>query len=319
MQTKILPIGLGTAAIGRPQYINLRQEKVDKFSLDTFRKKGIEVLNAAYDHGIRYFDTAPGYGMAEQMLIDWVEEKDDASIEIATKWGYTYTANFDPNAVIHEVKDHSLTKLNEQWEQSKKLFPFLTTYQVHSATFESGILESTDVLDRLHALKETCGIRTGITTTGINQAEVLKKAMDISIGDQPLFETFQITYNVLDQSLFNVVEELEQQNKRVIIKEALANGRLFPNAKYPEYAKLYRTLKMMAKKYGVGVDAIALRFCMDSITPFMVLSGASRSQHLVDNLKGLDFTLETFDLETLKAFKISPEKYWGERKKLSWN
>jgi len=89
-------IGLGTAAIGRPLYINIKKEVTEyDFSLEAFRQKGIAILEAAYNQGIRYFDTAPGYGMAEQMLIDWAMEKEDPSIEVATKWGYTYVANFD--------------------------------------------------------------------------------------------------------------------------------------------------------------------------------------------------------------------------------
>ena len=76
--------------------------------------------------------------MAEQILIDWCRDHPNEHVEIATKWGYTYTANFDPNATIHEVKEHSLAKLNEQWAQSQQLLPRLSTYQVHSATFASG-------------------------------------------------------------------------------------------------------------------------------------------------------------------------------------
>ena len=115
---KTQKIGLGTAAIGRPQYINIRSQEAKTFSLDAFKEKGIQVLESAYEQGIRYFDTAPGYGMAEQLLIDWVKEKDDPTIEVATKWGYAYVANFDPNAVVHEVKDHSLEQLIKQWKVS---------------------------------------------------------------------------------------------------------------------------------------------------------------------------------------------------------
>ena len=37
-------IGLGTAALGRPQYINVRQESCDNSNLDTFRKQSFQVL-----------------------------------------------------------------------------------------------------------------------------------------------------------------------------------------------------------------------------------------------------------------------------------
>ena len=312
-------IGLGTAAIGRPQYINIRQESSSKFSLEAFRQKGLLILDEAYLQGVRYFDTAPGYGMAEQLLMDWVIEKDDASIEIATKWGYTYIANFDPNAIQHEIKEHSLKKLNEQWEQSKVLLPLLTTYQIHSATFETGVLENELILNRLAKLKNKHGLLIGISTTGVNQKEVLKKALDIKVNEESLFDVFQVTYNIFDQSLASVAVEIAKQNKRLVIKEALANGRVFPNEKYLHYATAYQKLEELAKKYSVGVDAIALRFCIDSIPVFKVLSGAANEQHLSDNLKTADFKLKEEDIIVLKKLAVNPGFYWEERKRLGWN
>ena len=107
-----MKLGLGTAALGRPQYINIRQENTNNSTLEAFRKHSFSVLEEAYNLGIRYFDTAPGYGLAEKLVLEWLQTKNDASIEIGTKWGYTYTANFDANATIHEVKEHSFSKLN---------------------------------------------------------------------------------------------------------------------------------------------------------------------------------------------------------------
>ncbi|MFK7937368.1 MAG: aldo/keto reductase [Saprospiraceae bacterium] len=314
-----MQIGLGTAAIGRPQYINIRQKEATPFSLDAFRQKGFSMLDAAYAQGVRYFDTAPGYGLAEQLLIDWVATKNDATIEIATKWGYTYVANFDPNAEQHEVKEHSLSKLNEQWAQSKVILPSLSTYQIHSATFATGVLDTPPILNRLHELKKQHGIKIGITTTGANQVDVIKKAMNITVADEPLFTVYQVTYNILDQSLSEVATALHANGSRMIIKEALANGRFFPNEQYPHYHKLYAALERMAQKYDVGIDAIALRFCWDSIAPFTVLSGAAIPEHLSANLKTADIQLETADLEELANFKVDPAIYWEERKKLGWN
>ncbi|MFT6357851.1 MAG: aryl-alcohol dehydrogenase-like predicted oxidoreductase [Saprospiraceae bacterium] len=319
--TKKLPlIGLGTAAIGRPQYINIRQDTTDtQFSLERFRQKGLEMLDAAYAQGIRYFDTAPGYGMAEQLLLDWIAHKDDNSIEIATKWGYTYVANFDPNATQHEIKEHSLAKLDEQWEQSKNFLPRLFTYQIHSATFETGVLNKERILNRLAELKSERGILLGITTTGANQVEVLKKAAEVEVEGQSLFDTFQVTYNIFDQSLAPISKELSAQNKKLVIKEALANGRVFPNTQYTHYTAAYDVLDRLAKKYDVGIDAIALRFCADSIPVFKVLSGAANHQHLFDNLKVNHFELEEEDVAILKKLAIKPTQYWTERKLLGWN
>jgi aryl-alcohol dehydrogenase-like predicted oxidoreductase len=310
-------IGLGTAAIGRPQYINIRQEAVTEFSPNVFREKGIDVLDAAYEQGVRYFDTAPNYGLAEGLLIDWITDKDD--IEIATKWGYTYVANFDPNALNHEQKEHSLAKLNEQWVDSKALLPLLTTYQNHSATFETGVLDNEKILNRLAHLKNEYGLLLGITTTGVNQQEVIEKALGIVVEDRQLFDVYQLTYNVFDQSLAVISKDLVAQNKRIVVKEAMANGRIFPNEQYPHYAKAYNYLQMLAERYEVGIDAIALRFCIDSMKPFKVLSGAANTQHLSSNLKASQFQLEENELELLKATAVAPAQYWNERKQLAWN
>ena len=313
-------IGLGTAAIGRPLYINIKRELAEKdFSMEAFQKKGNTLLEAAYDQGVRYFDTAPGYGMAEQLLIDWVKGKEDSSIEVATKWGYTYVANFDPKATQHEIKEHSLGKLNEQWESSKVLLPKLNSYQIHSATLETGVLENEQVLHRLAALKNEHNLIIGLTTTGDNQLEVLKKALDIEVDGKELFTLFQVTYNIFDQSLASLASTISEQNKRLVIKEAMANGRLFPNHKYPHYTTTYERLSQLAKKYNTGIDAIALRFCIDSIPIYKVLSGAAFDQHLVDNLKAHNFSLEAKDIAVLKEAAVDPKPYWNERKKLGWN
>jgi aryl-alcohol dehydrogenase-like predicted oxidoreductase len=314
-----MKLGLGTAALGRPQYINVRQHTTENSDLEMFRKQSFAVLEDAYNLGVRYFDTAPGYGLAEELVLEWLQTKKDNSIEVATKWGYTYTANFDANATIHEVKEHSLSKLKEQWNFSKKLLPYLKVYQIHSATLETGVLENSDVLAHLAFLKREHKLKIGLTTTGTNQLEVIKKALEVSINGIQVFDLFQVTYNFLDQSLQEISGELIRQNKQIIIKEALANGRVFRNPIYPHYNDMYRTLERLSKKHSVGVDAISLKYCEQTITNSIVLSGASTSEQLKENLTLHTFTLSNNDIDILNGLKVTPDFYWTERKKLAWN
>jgi aryl-alcohol dehydrogenase-like predicted oxidoreductase len=314
-----MKLGLGTAALGRPQYINVRQHTTENSDLEMFRKQSFAVLEDAYNLGVRYFDTAPGYGLAEELVLEWLQTKKDNSIEVATKWGYTYTANFDANATIHEVKEHSLSKLKEQWNFSKKLLPYLKVYQIHSATLETGVLENSDVLAHLAFLKREHKLKIGLTTTGTNQLEVIKKALEVSINGIQVFDLFQVTYNFLDQSLQEISGELIRQNKQIIIKEALANGRVFRNPIYPHYNEMYTTLERLSKKHSVGVDAISLKYCEQTITNSIVLSGASTSEQLKENLTLHTFTLSNNDIDILNGLKVTPDFYWTERKKLAWN
>ena len=310
-------LGFGTAAIGRPMYINIRSQKSTPFDLHKFKVDSTQILENAYQSGIRYFDTAPGYGISEDLLIEWLKSKDDPRIEIATKWGYEYVANFQMDAKEHEVKEHSLEMLNKQWKSSKKLLPHLTTLQIHSATFETGVLENQAVLNRLAELKAKHGLRIGVTTTGDNQVEVLKKALAVEVEGLRLFDVFQVTYNVLDQSIGELKELLK--GKRVIVKEALANARVFRNNDYPLYTNLYDSMESLANKYKVGVDAIALRFCMQTLDCFQVLSGANEVLQVEQNLKAESFSLNEEEIQMLKNLQIAPRAYWAERKQLTWN
>lgn len=309
-------LGLGTAAIGRPEYINIRQEEKEEFLLDRFRKAGLEILNEAYARGVRYYDTAPGYGLAEELLIEWAHGKKE--VELATKWGYTYVADFNPDAKQHEIKEHSLSKLKSQWAVSKEALPLLSTYQIHSATLETGVLENEEVLLFLHNIKKTHGIKIGLTTTGENQEEVLKKALKVEVEGEELFSVFQVTFNVLEQSLYDILLALSKTDKRVVIKEAMANGRLLVSEKFNHYAGLREALEKIAQMHEVTLDAVALRYAYDTVKPFCVLSGASTTEHVASNLQATNFTLNKEDKEILARFSISPKEYWQERKNLVW-
>ncbi|WP_299777896.1 aldo/keto reductase [uncultured Formosa sp.] len=311
-------IGLGLAAIGRPEYINIKKEDI-KQTEAVFKENAMQVLDDAYRFGIRYFDVAPSYGKGEQFLIDWHNARHYPDVTLSTKWGYTYMANWELGyAGKHEVKEHSLSKLLEQWKVSQALFPKLKIYQVHSATLESGIFTNTEVLQELHRIKKETGMQIGVSTSGANQAEIIETALNIQVEGEDLFSSFQVTYNVFEQSTFKILKTLLGNNKTVIIKEALANGRVFPNKNFLNYSAAYSYFNLLSKQYNVGVDAIALRFIIDSLQPDYVLSGALTSSQLQDNLKALTFQLTSEDIHQLQIFASPSKAYWDERSALAW-
>lgn len=316
----ITKIGLGLAALGRPEYINIRNHAdIDK-SEKAFQKNTFSVLDEAYKLGVRYFDTAPSYGKGEAFLQEWNNTRIHSDVILGTKWGYTYVANWELGyAGKHEIKEHSVEKLQEQWDVSKKMLPKLKYYQVHSATFESGILENQEVLNQLYHIKRETGLQIGITTSGPNQKEVINAALKVKVNDAFLFDSFQVTYNVFEQTTFSILKDVLKQGKTVIIKEALANGRIFNNENFPQYDRAYGLLRKLAKKYKVGVDAIALRFIIDNLRPTYVLSGASNKSQLTQNLKALNFSFTDEELELCKALQKSSTIYWEERSMLDWN
>lgn len=313
-------IGLGLAALGRPDYINIRSEHdVDK-SIEGFKTNALNVLDASYNLGIRDFDVAPSYGFGEQFLLEWHTSRQHKDVNLSTKFGYTYVANWEVGfSGKHEIKEHSLNKLNEQWEVSKALLPNLKIYQIHSATLDSGVLQNKDVLSRLHELKKENHLKIGITSSGTAQVKIIEEAQNIVLDDEDLFDSYQVTFNIFEQSCFDISKQLIDKGKTIIIKEALANGRVFRNSNFPEHKSVYDYLEQLSNKYAVGIDAIAIRFIIDVLEPSIVLSGGSNSIQIEQNLKALDFKLDHKDVLKLKSFAVSPNNYWKERSDLKWN
>ena len=66
-------------------------------------------------------------------------------------------------------------------------------------------------------------------------------------------------------------------------------------------------------------DAVALRFCLDTLKSSMVLSGAGTGEQLLQNLKAADIELTKGEIEKLKSFASGIDDYWNERKLLKWN
>jgi len=62
------------AAIGRPQYINVRQGADHNKSEAYYRAYAFKMLDFAYEQGLRHFDTAPSYGKGEEFLQQWYDQ-----------------------------------------------------------------------------------------------------------------------------------------------------------------------------------------------------------------------------------------------------
>jgi aryl-alcohol dehydrogenase-like predicted oxidoreductase len=224
---KVSRLGLGLAALGRPGYINLGHandlQSVDETHME---QQAHHVLSAAYERGIRYIDAARSYGKAEAFLSSWLGRYEPYDVVMGSKWGYTYTADWQVNTAQHEVKEHSRENLSKQFDESLSLLgSYLSLYQIHSVTLESGVLENDDVLSKLFELKGR-GIKIGLSLSGVDQSKTLEKALTVERGGSRLFDAVQATYNLLETRAGKTLELAHKEGMGIIVKEALANGRL---------------------------------------------------------------------------------------------
>ncbi len=317
-------IGLGLAALGRPGYINLGHSDDLRAGRDvaSMEARAQVVLDAARSAGVRYFDAARSYGRAEDFLAGWLASRriGPGEVTIGSKWGYTYTAGWQVEADRHEVKDHSLGTLRRQVAETRAAFgPFVGLYQIHSATLESGVLDDPEVLEALARLRSESGWKVGLSLTGPRQAETLRKALGVEIGGERLFDCVQATWNLLEPSSGPALESARAEGLGVIVKEALANGRLTGRNDDPGFLDRRRRLEAEADRLGATLDALALAAVLDRPWADVVLSGASTVDQLASNLTALEVPWDDRAEANLQSLQEPPDAYWTARSRLSWN
>lgn len=338
----LLPrMGLGMAALGRPGYINLDRASVfggasdpeqQQRSWDQMQRQANAVLDQLFhlcnstDGTKVWIDCARSYGKSEEFVGDYLRNHPDTlDVVVSSKWGYTYVANGQvalPPGVPHEVKDHSVTNFEKQRLESEHTLrrdgtqspcsTYLQLYQVHSATFESGILADTETHQALAQAKQEQGYRLGLSVSGPQQAEVIRAALKLrnpANQQNRLFDAVQCTWNILEQSAGEaLLEAYEQAGWEIIIKEGLANGRAL------------KVVERWAQKLGMAPDTLALAVILAQPFQPRVLSGAVTPEQLVSNWQALDVQLEESLVEKiLRECRMESQEYWTERSALAWN
>ncbi|UFS57509.1 aldo/keto reductase [Subtercola endophyticus] len=313
-------LGLGLAAIGRPAYITVGRDADlgagETRSVEALRERAHRLLDEAWRLGIRYIDAARSYGLAEQFLGSWLAEHPHrrAELTLGSKWGYEYVGDWQLNAETQERKQHSLRMLDEQWPQTlEALGTVPDVYLIHSLTPVSPALGDAALLDRLRELAAS-GVRIGFSTSGPSQGAIIRAAL--ALPDAP-FSAVQTTYNLLEPSAAPALTEAHDAGWLVVVKEALANGRL---------------VSLMAEALGVAVRQ-----------PWadIVLSGAVTPAQLRENLEAAaapsalspapppappsapldpdaDAPLELDALAAFAALAEDPAQYWAARSARPW-
>ena len=304
-------IGLGLAALGRPGYITLghAEDLLGHTDVESMERGAHDVLDAAYAGGVRYFDAARSYGLAEAFLASWLSERGFGphDVTVGSKWGYTYTANWRVDAEVNEVKDLSAATLERQLTESQELLGnHLRLYQIHSATLESGVLDDPAVMEELARLRAN-GMAIGFTTTGPRQAETIDRALEVG-G----FDAVESTWNLLERSAGSALELAHHEGLGVMIKEALANGRLTNRGEVPE-------LREAARLAGSTPDALALSSVLAQPWVDVVLSGATTVPELESNLVARSLEPGPDAVELLDAIGEDADTYWHKRSELPWN
>ena len=318
-------LGLGLAALGRPGYVTLNHAKDlgGNYDPSTMEAHSHEVLDAAFDTGIRYIDAARSYGGAEDFVASWLRRRQltPGDITVASKWGYTYTAGWSTTAEQHEIKDHSLAAFQRQFAESlQRLGRYLSLYQIHSVTADGKTLDDDALINSIARLREK-GIRAGLSVSGAGQDVAIRRSIAVERDGVRVFDSVQATWNLLERGAESALIEAHAAGMKVVVKESLANGRLThlnrnqSEAVYPLVERIGR----IAESRGTTIERLALAAVLARPWANIVLTGAATVEQIRASGEAVGFAFDD-DLERqLRSISTSSDEYWRARSSFSWN
>ncbi|MFJ5273496.1 aldo/keto reductase [Streptomyces sp. NPDC088358] len=276
-------------------------------------------VEAAWDQGIRYFDTAPFYGagLSEIRLGDVLARHPRDEFVLSTKVGRVILDEVEdpsardlgekgglfehgrPNKMVNDYSaDATLRSIEDSLKRLRT--DRLDIVWVHDvaqdfygdewlAAYESARTGAFRVLQRL---REEGVIKAwGL---GVNRVEPLELTLDL---DEPKPDAFLLAgrYTLLDheRALQRLLPAAAAQNVDIVVggpysSGILAGGTHFEYQKAPAHIidKVER-IKALAERHGVGVKAAALQFSLAHPATTAAIPGATRPGRIAEDIAAL--------------------------------
>ncbi|KAK1748419.1 hypothetical protein QTG54_000358 [Skeletonema marinoi] len=211
---------------------------------------------------IPWLDCARSYGLSEKFVGEFLRSN------MCLRQMFTSQASGDTRDVGH-------------------IGEYVKLYQVHSATFDSGILTNTKVHEALSKCREEKGWKIGLSVSGPSQDDLFERQC-------------KSKYLVNNQRPHDALIEAHESVMDIIIKEGLANGRTLSNP----------TLKELSSALNCQPDQLALAAILAQPFQPRVLSGSVTVDQLRSNL-GSFYSIEDPESMSVAERLVSTA---GERK-----
>jgi len=309
---RVSALGLGCSRIGRSVF-------------NDNRKHARDLLAAAVDAGINFFDTAPSYayGDSERLLGEVFAARRDRLI-LATKGGFRYSSTaryaqyllplvrpFRKSLNRQRVRlkrrsrkrqDFSIEFLRDSLERSLRRLrtDYVDLYQLHSPS--ASVIESAEVLRFLEDLQKDGKVR--FCAASVNTAAEAQLCLKF-----PVFSALQISFNLADRAPATEVFPLARSKRvGVIVKMPLARGLLTerhrimtgpePERFIPELQhRRRRALEFLLSDNHPSVEIASLRFILDHLDVASVLMGTTSPEHLRNNIRAIEAPPLSEDLD----------------------
>ncbi len=276
---KISEIGFGCWAIGGTSYGPTKDSD------------SLAALEAAWESGVNFYDTADtyGHGHSEELLAQFLKNKSRDQVLLATKVGWDFyhggsKKNFDLD-YIRFACDESLKRL---------AMDYVDLYQLHNPSLQ--MIQSGEQVGVLEELKKKGKIKfIGIS---VHREEEAMAALSDSRVD-----SIQLIFNLLDQRMIEkVFPEAKKKNIGIIAREPLACGLLSDKYKaghqfvktdhrrrwMPEKLELdlkkIETLKRILSTKRLSLTRAALEYVLHFEMVSTVIPGAKTPEQVVENI-----------------------------------
>jgi aryl-alcohol dehydrogenase-like predicted oxidoreductase len=235
-----IELGLGIIGLGKPWGHIPSQVPSES--------EAIELLEFAYRLGIRYFDSAPSYGIAEERLGKFLRSLDAQQrnqLRIATKFGEHWDLERGQPFV-----DHSYDALCRSLDASLHHLGQIDILQLHKTTPD--VLRSTDLN---HAW--AYATQLGISTIGASVSDLESAAIVIS---ESRYGCIQLPLNRANTKFSATIEEAAARQLWIAVNRPFAMGAIVEHED-------------------------AFRFVLQYNFTGVVLTGTKSKKHLEQNLR----------------------------------
>jgi len=155
-----------------------------------------------------------------------------------------------------------------------------------------------------------------VSTSGPRQSDAIRRALDVTVDGRPVFTSIQSTWNLLEPSAGPALAEAAEAGATVIVKEAVANGRLAPGGGGSTVGE--RSAAKAAEDLGVGVDQLAIAVALAQPWAWRVLSGAVSPEQLRANAGAESIAVPEQLSARLGSLAEPPSEYWAARSHRAW-
>ena len=271
---------LGTVQMGLTYGIN---NTIGKVSLENSH----EILEYAFDHGIKILDSAEAYGNAHEIIGSFHKNHPKKSFEIITKLPHQFDVDIHEKVNIY-LADLHVTQLHAL------LFHSFSSYKQNTDNFK--------VLTDMRSIGKIKHIGVSVYTNEEIEAVLLDDDVDI----------IQLPFNLFDNSNLrgDILAKAKSKGKTIHTRSALLQGLFFKD--FNSDNQVVQSLKMelmqlsnITKKGEASLAQLALNYCLQQTTIDNVLIGVDSKQQLEDNLQALNYTLEASTINEINNIKVT--------------